>query len=264
MEHFVDKLLNRKYDLRSEINAIERLFVEKVNHESMYDKMCKEFLYWRLRNNYIHFDTFMKETGIEDIVERCYGGRPVSLEEYIYYCEYMLNVISCRSVSEHPHKHFIEQNIFNILNQLNYTMHSENGIRHIIENNILVSEAAEVVKENYDLGEAIYSFNYREVQGDISRKADIICRLYKNIESIEGKAKNFGYSKLLEDIKELSNKLNVRHTPTQKQETVIAAMGKTSYESWLDELFKLCLSMMVLVDYTEKRKDIKELKAVLG
>ena len=49
-----------------------------------------------------------------------------------------------------------------------------------------------------------------------------------------------------------------------KQEDVIKAMGKKEYELWLDELFRLSLTLIVLVDYTSKRKDINELKAKLG
>lgn len=265
MEHFVDKLLSREYDLAEEILAIEKLFLKTDNYGgSIYNTVSREFLYWRLRNNYIDFDDFFTSTGLEYIVEKCHENYGISIEEFIYYCEYILNIFLLSSVNQRTYVRFIKDNIFNTLEKLNYISHFDEGRWHIVEKNVLVSESADIVQDNYDLGESIYSFNYHENKGNINKKADILCRLYKYIEGITPQAKQYGYSNLLEDIKDLMNKLNIRHIVTSKQEAVIEGMDKSEYEQWIDELFKMALSLIVLTDYTAKKKDIKELKGILG
>ena len=265
MEHFVDKLLSREYDLTEEILAIENLFLRKDDYgSSIYNTVSRNFLNWHLRNNYIEFDNFFTSTGLEDIVEMCHKNCEISIEEFIYYCEYILNIFLISGVNQRVYVRFIKDNITNLLEKLNYVSHFADGKWHIVEKNVLVSEGADIVQDNYDLGESIYSFNYRENKGNINKKADILCRLYKYIEGITAQAKQYGYSNLLEDIKDLMNKLDIRHIATLKQATVIEGMDNSEYENWIDELFKMTLSLIVLTDYTSKKKDIKELKGMLG
>ena len=221
---------------------------------------------WPLRNNYVSVDLFLTEMGLLEITDFSAIGANISIEQYVYYVEFILNmVLFVDNNNETGYGKHILDNVVNVLGPLNYTIHFEDEKQvHVIQKDILVSEAAEIVQDSYELGESIYSFNYRELKGNLNGKSDIICRLYKYIESITSSAKQYGYSTLLEDIKDLSNKLDVRHTTNDKQEEVINSMGKDEYESWLDELFNLSLSLIVLVDYTSKRKDIKELKSRLG
>lgn len=261
MKHFMDELLDREYDLAEEVISLEVLFHAYGDYDSLEKKFSNNFLKWKYRNNYIDFDSFFEGTGLSNIVWRSSNLHHIDLDEYLFYCEFILNVIN---VMSHSVNNYIKDNVSNVLNKLNYKIHISEGKVHIIEDNVLVSEAAEIVSKNYDLGESIYSFNYRENKGNISKKVAVLCGLYKYIESISAKAKQFNLNGLLEDIKDLSNKLDVRHTTTEKQAEIIEDMGKAEYENWLDELYKMALSLIILVDYTEKRKDIKELKAKLG
>lgn len=264
MKHFAEVLAQRKYNLREEIRAIEKLFNGNDSFYSMYSQLRSKFLQWHLRNNYIDLDTFLEKTGISGILFKANQTNKVSLEDYLYYCEYMLNVAEFLIPCDIPNSRFVIENIANTLEQLNYKPHLSGNVWHIIEKDVLVNEAADVVDTNYDLGESIYSFNYRETQGNINRKADILCRLYKYIESVTPQIKQYGYETMLDDVKDLMNKLDIRHTATAKQAAVIAGMEESEYEGWVDELFRLSLSLIVLVDYKAKRKDIKALKAKLG
>lgn len=264
MRHFAEVLSQRKYNLREELRAIEKLFNGDSPVFSMYKNLRSKFLQWHLRNNYVDLDTFLEETGIRGILFRAAQANNVPLEDYLYYCEYMLNVTEFLIPCQLPNTRFVIENITNTLEQLNYKSHFSGNVWHIIEKDVLVSEAADVVETNYDLGESIYSFNYRETQGNINKKADILCRLYKYIESVTPQIKQYGYETMLDDIKDLMNKLDIRHAATAKQAAVIAGMDECEYEGWVDELFRLSLSLIVLVDYKAKRKDIKALKAKLG
>lgn len=246
------------------MDAIESLFRKKIDNYSAYEIFEKNFLDWGDRNNFVDIKTFYSKMGIFKILNQYSRVDDIALEDFIYYCEFMLNIINFSPVSKCKNSFYIMLNISNILKKLNFEYRQTNKKFHIVEKNVLVSEAADIVKDNYDLGEGIYSFNYRESKGNIAHKADILCRLYKYIESIENKAKSYNYSELLEDIKALANKLDIRHAATAKQSDVINNMSKDEYESLLDELFTLSLSLIILVDYKNKRKDIKALKAQLG
>ena len=41
-------------------------------------------------------------------------------------------------------------------------------------------------------------------------------------------------------------------------------MSKKEMNAWYDQLFGMCVSLIILIDYATKRKDIKELKSILG
>ena len=267
MGRFLDALANRKYNLAEEIHAIEDLSHRRHLGDSIFSYFSYNFLSWHRRNNYVDVNVFLHSTGLNRIIHLSNKGLLVSLDEYLYYSEYILNIVEFvqHSYPNHPMIDPIRNNIMNVLEQINYTVHcDENDDVHIVENDVLISESAEVVGNTYDLGEKIYAYNYRDLAGDLNAKADILCRLYKYYETIETKAKSYGFANLADDISALSNKLDVRHAPTQKQEIVLGTMTKAEIEEWYDELFRLYLSLIILVDYKEKRRDIKDLKSQLG
>ena len=265
MGRFLDALCDRKYDLFAEVNSIEDL-LNRGGQRSIIGCFDKYFLNWPLRNNYVDWDTFFEQTGLESIVENCEAEEPISIDEFTYYAEYVLNLLSfVETIIKTDYFNPVVVNINNVLSHLNFKKHTDDINRvHVIPNDCLVAESAEIVQDNYSLGESIYAYNYREIKGDLCAKADILCRLYKHYETIEAKARGYGLDTLVEDISQLSNKLDVRHAPTKKQKIVLDGMTATEIEEWYDELFRLYLSLIILVDYKGKRKDIKELKAKLG
>ena len=265
MKSFLETLAQRKYDLASEINAIEDLF-KRDGYRSIRSLFAGKFLSWPLRNNYVDLDCFLSNTGLEAIIRKADRGTNITIDEYIFYAEYALNVLLYfRRIRSLDAIRPAIENIKNVLNQLNYKIHSdENQNARIIPNDVLISEAAEIAQDTYGLGESIYAYNYRQLSGDLNAKSDILCRLYKYYETIENQAKQYGFNTLAEDVSHLSNKLNVRHAASPKQQIVLGDMTQKEIEEWYDELFRLYLSLIVLVDYKSKRKDINELKAKLG
>lgn len=266
MGKFLDALVQRKYNLADEINAIE-ILLRKSNYNtfSSYETFSNYFLRWPLRNNYINVKSFLDGTGIRDIIDGSKAEECISVDQFKFYVEFVLNMlyyIRYRSKSEY--EQYVHENINNLLEQLNLKKHFADEKIHIIEKDILVSESSEILQDTYNLGESVYAYNYQEMSGDLHGKADILCRLYKYFETIEKKASGYGLNSLTEDISSLSNKLDVRHAPTKKQEIVLGSMTQKDIEEWYDELFRLYLSLIILVDYKDRRKDIKELKSKLG
>ena len=266
MGKFLDALVQRKYDLAAEINSIEILMhKENYNTYSAYKIFSTWFLQWPHRNNYINVKSFLEDTGIQDIIDDSKAGECISIDRFTYYAECVLNILNYNSLrSRSGYEKYIHENINNVLEHLNYQRHTVDGDIHIVEKDVLISESVEILRDTYNLGESVYAYNYREMSGDLYGKADILCRLYKYFETIEKKASGYDLKSLAEDISILSNKLDVRHAPTPKQEIVLGNMTKDEIEEWYDELFRLYLSLIVLVDYKDRRKEIKELKSRLG
>ena len=69
MGRFLDILTQRKYDLASEINAVESLLRRKNSGSSIARIFSENFLQWPLRNNYINVETFLTQTGLAEIIE---------------------------------------------------------------------------------------------------------------------------------------------------------------------------------------------------
>lgn len=267
MKSFLETLAERKYDLSAEVNAIEDL-IRRRNcfGTSILLSFKQQFLDWPRRNNFIDFDTFLIENKLDEIIEWCAIGEEISVDHYTYYAEFVVNMILfVDNKNEIVYSKHIIDNVNNVLRQLNYTFHfDDNKDVHIVPDDVLVSEAAEITQDTYGLGESIYAYNYRQLSGDLNAKSDILCRLYKYYETIESQAKQYGFNALADDVSHLSNKLNVRHAASPKQKIVLGDMTQKEIEEWYDDLFRLYLSLIVLVDYKSKRKDINELKAKLG
>ena len=266
MKHFLETLVQRDYNLAAEITAIEDLLHRIIRNDSIKSWFSKKFLEWPHRNNYVSLNAFLLETGLEKIVENSDREEAISLDDYLYYAEYVINMLPyLRNDLFITYTKAITANILNVIGRYNFEIHDDRrGGYHIIEKDVLVLEAAEIAQDSYDLGRSIYSYNYRDMSGDLYAKADILCRLYKYYETIESQAYSYGFKTLADDVAHLSNKLDVRHAPSKKQEIVLGSMTKKEIEEWYDELFRLYLSLIVLVDYKNQRKDINELKSKLG
>lgn len=266
MGSFLDALVQRKYNLADEIIAIEKLFHNQEYGISLCSTFSSIFLRWPHRNNYVSAKDFFDGMGIQDIIYSSKAKEDIPIELFVFYAECILNILIYVKYANHSeYIKYITQNINNVLESFNFQMNvDKKGQIHIILKDVLVTESAEILQDTYDLGENVYAYNYREMSGDLHRKGDILCRLYKYFETIKKQAIGFGFSTMVEDISDLSNKLDVRHAPTKKQEIVLGGMTKEEIEQWYDELFRMYLSLVVLVDYKNRRKDIKELKSKLG
>lgn len=268
MINFMEKMLNRKYDLNQEILNIETLLKEQhYGEDTANNCISNNFKTWEFNNNYITFQQLKKDMGIYSIIDKAKIDKNCDLNDYIYYAEYICNIIHlahepyyiCRNVP------IIQKHITNVLNQINYETHylEDKDYTIIIEKDWQVTESAEIIQDKYNLGEQIYLYRHHSMQGKLNEKADILCRLYKHCEDITPILKNYQYTTLVTDITNLSNNLDIRHAPKDKAKKVLNSLTDEELETWYDELFKLCLDAIILADHSEKRKDIKQLSEKL-
>lgn len=271
MGSFIETLINRKFDLNDEIEAIDALMNERSAYtSSLLEAIENSFRMWRHRANFISLKSMFSKLGLDEILLKA-KQHCINLEQYIYYVECIVNVIMIPHEKslfqlQISNRKTITENINRTLQQLNFQIHyfeSEDYFRIIVKD-WKVSESAEVVGEQYGLGEKIYLYNHNSLKGELYEKADILCRLYKVFETKENILKANQYTTLASDIGFLSDKLDVRHAPNPKEKMLLDGFNKNEQEQWYDELFDLFLDMLILCEHIEKRKDIGELKKKYG
>jgi hypothetical protein len=140
---------------------------------------------------------------------------------------------------------------------------SENGC-FIVPKSGKVELATQITKKIYNLDEDLWMYNHNSIKNNLVKKADILCRLYKYLEKKKDLIKSYQYDNIHNDITKLMDGLDIRHAPNKKEEEILNGMSKKEVLGWYDQVFQMSVSVIILLDYTQKRKDIKELKGKLG
>lgn len=271
MPHFHDLLLNQELDYAPQIIGIESLLHHRSLISSPYGVIEECFLTWVKKRNYTCLQDLQQKSGIMDIVNRAQRHDNISKNDFIYYLEYVLLILDIPS--ENAINSFATVDYFPdpILKQVRFAIDEigcrlvkKNGGYYIVEENSKVEIAAKATGKQYDLDSDMRLFNHPSIRNKLTTKADILCRLYKHLESKSNDIKKYNFSNLYGDISKLMDGLDIRHAPSKKEKEILAGMSKKEMNSWYDQLFGMCVSLIILVDYASKRRDIKELKNILG
>lgn len=266
----MDKLINRKFNLAKEIDNCERLLYQAdIKGFSLYSLIEYHFTKWEHRMTFISFDDMRMEMGFKIILRK----DNVNIEEFCIYSECMINILyfiyfKVLNLLSPDKACFIEtiittilENINKVLAQIGYEIKKSNSYNIIVPKDSIANEAAEIVQDNYNLGEDIFLYRHRDLKGDLIKKADILSRLYKYFEGNLFDALNGNnQSSLAESITCLTNNLNVRHSPKGKAKIVLEGFTENELEESYDLLFKLYLNAIVIVDYYKNKQDIDALK----
>lgn len=268
MKSFIETLINRKFNLAEEALTLHKLLKEtSFAGSSLYAHINSKFRKWHHRANYISLDQLFDKTGMDAILSYTNRFNTISLDNFIYFSECIYNIMFVVRREDlgtltAENRELIFQNIENIFNQLNYEIVycEHDDYYRIIEKDWKTTISAEIVKDNYSLGEKIYLYRHYSFKGQLFDKADILCRLYKVFEGqYEKILKANQYTTLADNIGFLSDKLDVRHAPNPKEKSLLEGFSIEEQEQWYDDLFEMYLDMLILCNHIEKRKDVKEL-----
>lgn len=271
MPHFNDLLINQEIDYAPQILGIESLLNHTSLIQSPYRIISDSFLTWVKKRNYTCLHDLQEQSGIAGIIDRAYKHNDISKEEFIFYMEYVLlildipaqNAIKNHILLGYDHEPIRKQVKFNV-NEIGCIIVRKNGGYYIVEQDEKVELAAAITGQQYDLSSDMRLFNHSTVRNKLTTKADILCRIYKYLEQHSVDIKRYNFSNLYDDISKLMDGLDIRHAPNKKEKEILADMGKDELIAWYNQLFGMCVSLIILVDYTSKRRDIKELKNSLG
>ena len=271
MEHFHDLLLSQELDYAPQIIGIEGLLNHTSILSSPYSVISDCFLTWVKKRNYTSLQDLQKRSGIMDIIKRAHNHEEISKEDFIYYLEYVLlildipseNAIKSYIIMGYEPKPVLHQVKFAI-DEIGCRVINKNSGLYIVEETSKVEIAARITGKKYDLDTDMRLFNHPSVRNKLTTKADILCRLYKYLELKSDDIKKNNFANMYSDISKLMDGLDIRHTPSKKEKEILADMSKEEMNAWYDQLFGMCVSLIILVDYASKRRDIKEFKGKLG
>lgn len=170
------------------------------------------------------------------------------LNAYIYYNNYM-NVIF--------------ENMKSLLEQLGakFNFDKEGKEISVIYNDDL---SVVVASDNQDISDSITEYKKIDSRGDLKRKGEILCTLFKKLEAYEKKFKGTGYEKLCNDTTFLLNKIGARHCMENDKisSTTFLKMQNDELEKWYDRAYTMFLSCMVISQYLDFKNEIDSIKKV--
>ena len=129
------------------------------------------------------------------------------------------------------------------------------------------NSTASAVQKNFpNIKDTISEYTRIDNRKDLKRKGELLCTLYKEMESIKDKFKGTTYFNLYENNAFLFNKSGIRHWVENDKiaEATFLKMDNTELEMWYDKTFDLFLSCMVISKYLDSKKEIEEIKKTVG
>lgn len=271
MEHFEDKINCSSLDYNNIVHKIETLLNTNTFFSSPYQVISKNFGSWRDGFNYVSLWDLQEKTKISEIISSAQTNiRQMSQQKFIFYLEYVLFILKIPPKEDLKNFAFFvfeESDIYHIIDKsLNYmgckVLENDKGC-FIVPKGGKTELATKITKNSYNLNEDMWLFNHSSIKNNLFKKADILCRLYKYLEPKKSAAKQYGYDNLYEDISKLMDGLDIRHAPSKKEKEILNGMTKKELLEWYNQVFDMCVSLIILLDYTAKRKDIKDLKSKL-
>lgn len=227
---------------------------------------------WNLRGTFISINDMRQGLGIEK------GSiTPDNVDEnhVLDFLQYAINCVNRVSTTIKSSKAsllsddtiivVLWDNIKLLVEKLNCTLELDKKNQEIF---ILYSNSTATTVSTYypDIKDSISEYIRIDNRGDLKHKGEILCTLFKKLESVETKLKANNFGAIASDATFLFNKSGIRHWVEQDKiacETFLK-MDETELEDWYDKTFNLFLTCMVLAKYTDNMQDIKNLKRTMG
>lgn len=221
---------------------------------------------WNLRGTFTSIEEMRINLGIE---KGSIDPENVNENKVLDFLQYAINCVFRTTQSMKSSSLFSDDtivimlrgNIEKLIKRLNCNLKfdKKNQEFFVLYNN---ATATVVCSEDQDVKESILEYIQIDNRGDLKRKAEILCTLYKKLESYSEKFKGTTYKNLYDDTKLLFNKSGVRHN-VDKDSIACATfltMQKNELEKWYDRIFDLFLSCMVIERYLGSKVDIDNIK----
>ena len=267
-----------KFDLLAEYKKIEYLLSE---HKSIYrrrytyDFTIEEiigisFLEWHLRGTFISTEEMRAGLGIkkEELDNEALTVDSVlAFLQYAANCAYRISLILGKEkyyeydFENSRYLNALMDNIHALMSHLGAELSLDEGGDEVF---IMYSNAvSDVVSVQHpDVKDSISEYLRIDNRNDLKRKGEILCTLYKKLESVETRFKGTEFSKLIDDATFLYNTTGIRHWVENDK---IAAktfeiMSDEKKETWYDKTFELFITCMAVLPYSEIKREIKAIK----
>jgi hypothetical protein len=156
-------------------------------------------------------------------------------------------------------------NIDALLERLNahitYDKDNYNNVKEVfvVYNNELAAAVSESVS---DVAQSISEYRHIDNMGDLTRKAEILCTLAKDLEPLEKLLDKSIYKQLVSDTTFLLNKTGIRHNIDGKTDIagVFTNMDEKEREKWYDYAFQLYLHCRYAYESIAIMREVSDIK----
>ncbi len=226
------------------------------------------FTGWNLRGTFLSIGEMRKGLGIE---KSSFSQNNIHEETILDFLQYVLNLVVyidttiassyVAYIADESYTKVIIENTQKILNQLKARIEFN---RISMEAFIVYDDdlALIVEEEQPEIAASLTEYKRIDNCGNLQRKGEILCTLFKKLESVEQKFKGTTYTQLASDTTFLFNKIGARHWVEKDKiaSTTFLKMPSDELEKWYDRTFTLFLSCMVISTYLDIARDVDKIK----
>ena len=226
-----------------------------------------QFTSWDLHGIYISLQEMREDLGVDE--DTMLGN--FSNDRLLDFLQFILNCIFyiTNKIRGYRTAYLYDDNLIQIiidnskilLDKLNYGIEIESRTSEIylVANNQTAAAVAEV---HMDIAESVIEYRRHDYKGDLKRKGEILCTLFKKLESVEKRFQGTTYGQLISDTTFLFNKTGARHWVEADRiaSNTFMKMSPEDLEKWYDRTYDLFLTSMQVSDYLGYKKEISELK----
>ncbi|MBR3225761.1 MAG: hypothetical protein IKF78_10635 [Atopobiaceae bacterium] len=255
---FAEVLRSSGIDVQAEYNSLQSLVFERYGLYTFMDSHFREVWFadtaisledFNKRHNF-DFDRVRSDASLDDLLDLC---------EYAYNFADVLTDVgvsgggSCWVVLEH---------INTLVDKLGYTDTRDDGFVVFVPRDENIVAAAKVAPTH--VAQDMLRYGYRGFEGDLGEKKSMLVRMLGEIEPKRKELERLSKS-LATDLFYIANNFNLRHNnidPSDrgKYRPHIAEMGENELEGWYDVCRDLCAASFLLLDYSERKSELDELK----
>lgn len=238
----------------------------QITLETYVEQHC--FNNWNLRGTFLSLAEMREQLGIAKSV---FSRESVNERLILDFCQYAANIItrvvttikSCSTayITNPSHCSMAIDNMTLLLGKFGAHFITDPSTLEICiayddELGTIVGDDFPEVKLN------LTEYKKIDGHGDLERKGEILCTLYKRLEKEEAKFKGTAYKGMCDDTTFLFNKIGARHWVEKDRiaSKTFMAMSPEELELWYDRTYDMFLSCMVLSRYLDVKKDIDAIK----
>ena len=261
--------------LLSEANAIGTYnqFGKRINPRFTMEQYINDlyFTNWNLRGTFISIEEMRMGLGIE---KKRFSKENISTDLVLDFIQYAANCnlrvaetieyCSTAYLADKNHINVLIDNMKALLNHLGayFSLDKETSEVFVVYDDDL---SIIVADEHPEIEISLVEYKKIDNHGDLKRKGEVLCTLYKRLEADEKKFKGTTYEKLCSDTTFLFNKTGIRHWVEKDKiaSKTFLEMQPEELELWYDRTYTMFLSCMIISQYLDIKKEIDGIKAVL-
>ena len=288
MKRISEQNIFPNFDIQNEYEKIEALISEKraiqvYTRDFLSFSLTVEgfveivFSNWRLRGTFLSLDEMRSGLGIpkdEFSYMAIQEGDLLNFLQYamncLFYAASCLNDSSKVSIGGNFY-HFSDRSYFEssalsiqlLLSHLGVTYHTDEETGEIyLRYKDEVADA--IIEQNPEVARSLTEYLQVGNQGDLQRKGEILCTLWKRFESTKDSLSESGYELLRSNTGFLFNKTGIRHWVENDKiaSATFLKMTEEELEEWYDKTYDLFVACMAVLPTIAIGKEIKKIKKI--